>query len=402
MASSRWKRFAFFERQALNLPNEVLEDLIPSDDGGNNNNAASGVGRLSLRSLLASGGQRAHTQPSLTGSSAMGDLVSLVVTTAALPASTRSSSSSGAGKISDGSQKSSAAAAAAGTGAGTSGSRDDTASASSLDAMWCTLTACAAPTEAEDSSSRIPVVPLPSQAASSAAAAAAAAVASDVSAPGSSNSARSGGGGTVVDGLVLAFVSSRETELVHCVDLTVRCNPSQQSDSFAASSAGALEELDGWRGYFLPFGGGGGVVGSSQTGLGAARDAVTTASESPPKVVGLACCRTLARQVHLACLAESNVTVWEDPHLHLSCRRPISLPSSRPADAVTYVLPHGLSDGKGCAVDVQPGIVAVGMDVRYSCVGTPVEKFRVRRRSRTCLFLRWLVILLWHSRPERC
>jgi hypothetical protein len=376
MASSRWKRFAFFERQALNLPSEVLDDLIPSDDAGNAAPQAGGSGggrpppssgsRRSLRSLLS--GQQQHSQQS----SAMGDLVSLVVTTAALPASTRSSTSSGVVKATDGRPVTASIGA----------SRDDAsasaADASSLDAMWCTLTACAAPSEAEDSGSRIPVVPLPSQATS--AAAATAALATSEVAPLSANP--SGGGGVaVVDGLVLAFVSSRETELVHCVDLTVRCNPSPHpSDSFPASSAGrteAPEELDGWRGYFSPFVGGGGSHHNNK-GPGAARDAVAAAPASganiahgaaedggglPPKVVGLACCRTPSRQVHLACLAELNVAVWVDPHLHLSCRRPISLPS-RPADATTYVLPHTLSDGRGCAVDVRPGIVAVGMDVR--------------------------------------
>jgi hypothetical protein len=37
MASSRWKRFAFFERHTLSLASEVLEDLIPiggSEFGG--------------------------------------------------------------------------------------------------------------------------------------------------------------------------------------------------------------------------------------------------------------------------------------------------------------------------------------------------------------------------------
>ena len=40
MASSRWKRFAFFERQTLTIPPDILEDLIPSSsiittaDGG--------------------------------------------------------------------------------------------------------------------------------------------------------------------------------------------------------------------------------------------------------------------------------------------------------------------------------------------------------------------------------
>lgn len=171
-----------------------------------------------------------------------------------------------------------------------------------------------------------------------------------------------------MDGLVLAFASSRETELVHCVDLTVRCSPSQHPAP-PPGRREALEELDGWRGYFSPFGGGAKGPGATRdpgavapSGAGGASSHADDEGQGLPKVVGLACCRTSARQVHLACLAEANVVVWEDPHLHLSCRRPISSPS-HPAEAVTYGLPHGLSDGKGCAVDVQPGVVAVGMDV---------------------------------------
>jgi hypothetical protein len=58
MASSRWKRFAFFERHTLSLASEVLEDLIPI--GGSE-------GKGSRRSLNNN------------------DSASLVMTTAALP-----------------------------------------------------------------------------------------------------------------------------------------------------------------------------------------------------------------------------------------------------------------------------------------------------------------------------
>ena len=37
MASSRWKRFAFFERQTLTIPPDILEDLIPSSSSSSNN-----------------------------------------------------------------------------------------------------------------------------------------------------------------------------------------------------------------------------------------------------------------------------------------------------------------------------------------------------------------------------
>jgi vacuolar protein sorting-associated protein 11 len=448
MASSRWKRFAFFERQALNLPGEVLDDLIPPEDGSNAGQAGGGSSRphRSLRSLLSSssGGTGGPQQPppnALTPAGpAVGDLVSLVVTTAALPTSTRSAGGYGkAGMVSD-DAAAAALAARRDTAAAVASSSSSSNQSSSLDAMWCTLAACAAPASGvEDPSSRAPppVIPLPSQAAAAGPATAATLPNDGIQPTDTSGSTTSRGGGAgaaaaaaVIDGLVLAFVSSRETELVHCVDLTVRCNPSRpQPDPFAASSGraatDALEELDGWRGYFSPFSGGGrastkGTAGATTTraagaGMaasppppppppGASSAVGARADEGPPKIVGLAVCRTSSRQVHLACLAESDVAVWVDPHLHLSCRRPIT-PPSRPVEATTHSLPHGLSDGRGCAVDVRPGIVAVGMDVstNYGSADEGLEWFPaplVLRAPRLTVLpchavrFRWLVIFL--------
>lgn len=63
MASSRWKRFAFFERQTLNIT-DVLEDLLDGEHSNNNK---------SLRSLVAAATTSAST-------------LSFVTTTASLPA----------------------------------------------------------------------------------------------------------------------------------------------------------------------------------------------------------------------------------------------------------------------------------------------------------------------------
>jgi hypothetical protein len=38
MASSRWKRFAFFDRKNLSLPPAVVKDIIPSSSSSTNNN----------------------------------------------------------------------------------------------------------------------------------------------------------------------------------------------------------------------------------------------------------------------------------------------------------------------------------------------------------------------------
>lgn len=206
----------------------------------------------------------------------------------------------------------------------------------SLEAMWCSLVACTSPQAAAgagatsplSSSSRVPLVPLPSQAGGG------------LSTTLTSSSTAS----SSVDGLVLAYVSSRETELVHCVDLTIRCNPGK------GNSAQELDDLDGWRGYFSPF-------KTPATAGGSGTDAA-----EEQRVIGLAACRTPAGKVHVACIGESQLVVWEDPHLHLSCRRPLTSPKP-PADAVTFAMTHSLSDGKCCVVDIQPAMVAVGMDV---------------------------------------
>ena len=77
MASSRWKRFAFFEKQTLSLPPEVLEDLIPAgpDSYGNNNS------RRSIRTTAAAN----HHPRRQQAERICHDFVSLTVTTAALP-----------------------------------------------------------------------------------------------------------------------------------------------------------------------------------------------------------------------------------------------------------------------------------------------------------------------------
>lgn len=67
--------------------------------------------------------------------------------------------------------------------------------------------------------------------------------------------------------LQLVFVSSRNTSLVHCVDVTTRCTPNNPQVKSGQWSGGRdafhmqegisdeynAEELDGWRGYYNPF-----------------------------------------------------------------------------------------------------------------------------------------------------
>eukprot|EP00532_Pseudo-nitzschia_australis_P004618 CAMPEP_0168197752 /NCGR_PEP_ID=MMETSP0139_2-20121125/21360_1 /TAXON_ID=44445 /ORGANISM="Pseudo-nitzschia australis, Strain 10249 10 AB" /LENGTH=77 /DNA_ID=CAMNT_0008122301 /DNA_START=49 /DNA_END=279 /DNA_ORIENTATION=- len=74
MASSRWKRFAFFEKNALSLPSEVLEDLLPT--GGESSNSNSKINNRRSANSLSEGPSDA---------SPSNNKVSLAVTTAALP-----------------------------------------------------------------------------------------------------------------------------------------------------------------------------------------------------------------------------------------------------------------------------------------------------------------------------
>ena len=50
MTSSRWKRFAFFDRQNLNLASEVLEDVIPVEGTAGRKSRSGGTPRLSSAS----------------------------------------------------------------------------------------------------------------------------------------------------------------------------------------------------------------------------------------------------------------------------------------------------------------------------------------------------------------
>lgn len=245
MTSSRWKRFAFFERNTLSLASEVLEDLIPI--GGTE-------GRGSRRSSSAQS----------RASEAANDSVSLVSTTAALPLASKPQSTSEQGK-------------------------DDTLAVAN---MWSSLNAC---TAADLSGIDDGTVRLPSQAQ----------YFEDDSNVNATESA--------VDGLVLVFVASHETDFIHCFDVTVRCNPPDVASK-------DLEDMDGWRGYFAPL---------KQKKVRALPAGATLEDqiisehlqqETTVGVIGMATCRasTGHRALHMACISSSNLVVCVDPHLSLS------------------------------------------------------------------------------------
>jgi hypothetical protein len=315
MASSRWKRFAFFERSTLDVPPEVIDDLIPVDGVSQDN-------RRSVKSLK------------LAGKEVSNDSVSLIVTTAALPLYSKPTEVRTT-HISAGQRKKQE-------------TKDD-----SISAMWSSLTACTVPAFAEEGNNS--------------SGAAGEALAHGISMPSQAQLPRQGMNGRIskalkgasMDGLVLSFVTSRSTEFVHCVDVTVRCNPPRGKES--------LEDLDGWRGYFSPFL----RTPGDRSGTTSETPMVENTNHSDVSVLGIAACRMSTGGqivdehdvVHLVCISAQQICVWEDPHIHLSCRRPLT-PPPVPSEARTVYLQSSWrpTDGNCRVVDIIPGIVAVGTD----------------------------------------
>lgn len=249
MASSRWKRFAFFERNTLSLPSEVLEDLIPI--GGSE-------GRGSRRSMHAL--TRAATETA-------NDSVSLVVTTGALPLTSKPEN--------DGKEK--------------------TLEESALTNMWNSLNACAAMELYETDSE---TVRLPNQVQTF---------------DDDSNIAATD---AAVDGLVVVFVTSEDTGHVHCFDVTVRCNPPASADK-------DLDDLDGWRGYLAPFRYKKAKPPHSSNSRSLEDRIISEHMEYQEPlegIVDLATCRSTSghRPIHMACITRTDLVVCIDPHLYLS------------------------------------------------------------------------------------
>jgi hypothetical protein len=237
MASSRWKRFAFFERNTLSLASEVLEDVIP----------------------------RSSKTLNRSNNKINNDSVSLVVTTAALPMTSKPKATGGDVGIAD----------------------------SALTDMWSSLAACAPMEVLEESGT----IRLPSQAQFF------------------EDDSNVTSAGAALDGLVLAFITSEDTDYIHCFDVTVRCNP---PDSLEKD----LEDMDGWRGYLAPFKG---QKKPSRPGTGpqSAEDRIVSEhleTEKTEGIVGIATCRASSghRPLHMACITQKNVLVCVDPQLYLS------------------------------------------------------------------------------------
>ncbi len=280
MASSRWKRFAFFERNQLNLNAEVLEDILPSTSDVT--------------------GQK-NSQSETDGGN---DLVSLVATTASLTIDSKPPPREN-----------------------TQGSTDENAMA----AMWASLTVCTSPETPKGDEHEKKIF--------------------SISRQNEAISDRATRSISFLDGLVLAFVTSVHTDLIHCIDITMRCNPPLAADM-------DVDSFDGWRGYFSPF-------LKAQPGPSRPPTLDSDHLEETPteKIVAISCCRGTSghNPVMLACISKSNVTLWEDPHLHLSCRLPVKTPQP-PTEPKVYSLQKEWNnmDGDCLSVDVIPSLLAVG------------------------------------------
>lgn len=204
-----------------------------------------------------------------------------------------------------------------------------------LSKMWSTLNACSMPetfvesAQVDSTTPQAPVVTLPSQS--------------------QSLNERDIGKSTseeALDGLVLVFSASKFSSLVHCFDVTVRCHPQEGNES--------LEDLDGWRGYFAPL---------SQSQALSSRDSSSTLDLSSDGIIALAACRSSEghRPLHLACISKKHVCIWEDPHLFLSCRLPLTSPRTTEGPKFTQSW-NSTKDGIPSAVDLVPGIMAIGTE----------------------------------------
>ena len=288
MASSRWKRFAFFERNTLSLASEVLEDLIPIGGGASSANLNTAPGRSSMRRSMHSLNEAAEASAN--------DSVSLVVTTASLPLNSKP---------------------AVVHNSNTPGNATAEDHSLALNDMWSSLTACNLPENSNSHQSISSTIKLPSQAQ---------ALQDESNVVSSTHS---------VDGLVLVFVTSRDTDRIHCFDVTVRCTPpvssgkkdEENNKSNNPDNSKDLEDLDGWRGYIAPMqkknkkssakGGSSAEDRIIAEHMGASSNENNSQKEG---VIGIATTRASSghRPVHMACITATNLVVCVDPHLYLS------------------------------------------------------------------------------------
>jgi len=300
MASSRWKRFAFFDRKNLKIPAPIFDDILPPDNNQNDR-----------RNLI-------NTNNSTNDRNSIAESVSLaVINGAGVPYASLPEQPSGddprLGVL--GMAATLEACNQYGGGANKSTDTDDDINTHEGQLLASSFQF--------SSSGQTLATPAGIQKKS----------------------------GNVNGSLVLAFISSRSTRRVHCIDLTVRCNPIHDLTSSPSTSHNIdgmlernddkmlpsgrdghdFEDLDGWRGYFLPFS----YDTSSQVAEtpNAANNSAIPKNSSPsvkhPRIVGMAVCSDheataikSGKNIYVACITDVDdsvgVTVHRNPHLYLN------------------------------------------------------------------------------------
>jgi len=278
MASSRWKRFAFFDRKNLSLPPVVVKDIIPSKSSGNRGSTTSD--NLDQKFLYQN--YELSTTNNNEGESledvikiGSGEYFSLVAANnVSLPVSL-SSGGEGTNDTSEDSASSQLQTMGVATKRGVGGD-----GAAAMNTSLIALRQQQQNTSTDRMSSRGGNT----------------STSNNVMTIKHTNTANNNSNSEGDGELLLLFASSRNTSLVHCIDITLRCTPSnphlmvassqQQQDTsdaanqimqnegissnnnaFASSSTTTnspkrnnttdtnvdVEDLDGWRGHYNPF-----------------------------------------------------------------------------------------------------------------------------------------------------
>ncbi|KAL7480003.1 hypothetical protein ACHAW6_005715 [Cyclotella cf. meneghiniana] len=249
MASSRWKRFAFFDRKNLPLPPPVIKDLIPSHLAAGSSSAAATTSPDKNPSTTHSVRPYPEESSEECARIGAGDYFSLDARRAAIPSRPVS-------RRDDDDDDDDDAAAAGGVPRNAAGE-----GVPAMLAGWMARTEEGRVADAGGNDGRASI-----------------------------------GAGIEVQ---LLWVSSRNTPLIHCVDVTARCLPlastgkgeknaffgmrDEDVDGGSRENVNSsnAEELDGWRGYYRPFEDG--YVTKKDAERGGTRVGTTNARGVPPR-----------------------------------------------------------------------------------------------------------------------
>jgi hypothetical protein len=236
----------------------------------------------------------------------------------------------------------------------------DATSQQPLTAMWSSLMACSASPQ-EDTGSQGKFVRLPSQ--------------SSTSIKTNTNTTT-----THAHSLVLLWVTSPSSSYIHCFDLTLRCCGIVEHDS------------DGWRGYYE------GIEGivdmtattRSMSGVGDDPNSHQEQQQQP---------------LYVTCLTSTELIIFVDPHLHLSCRLAMktTTTTTTPTTTTTQQQPQTIKMsipvsqyGKATTMDMEPpGQIAVGTDTGHVLLMELNES-----SSSTCCSIQLTLVISPHQLPS--